>query len=376
MNPGDNPQSFNTGVNPGVPSGQTTSPQGFTVQGTVTPSVTPSPVQPMPAQSVPVTPTPMPAQGTPVAPTPMPATPQTVAPVQVGSEQTKEDPNARLTEVNIPPSVPTATAEPQVINTTKSKGSNILLFIVIIILIIFAVNIDKMSEMYDNYMKTGSLTSNNVNPDNTSSGFIKIDDATSSMKVKNIKFYNFKKSTEDLTLTFSFEAFEKIEDPAKLNIYVEIYNSEKEMLYRSLFDPQNQIEMNSTSSYTMVLESDIHSDAYYAFVKVYTGTDLSAQSTLTCKYSDTSYNYENKYYFVGNSLTKYDVTKTSIKEDDTTLETEYESLKNTTNAVFNNQSLTYTIDLEKTNIVTPIYPKGLTKAVVKNRETLKEWKCE
>ena len=376
MNPNDSTQGMNQG-NPNVSNGQfvNPSPIGFDMpQSSVTP-VQSVPVQPQSVQQ-PVTPTPMPAQPQAVNPSPMPAQPQTVNPTPMATVQTKEDPNAKLTEVSVPPSAGNTVNEPQVINTTKSKGSNILLFIVIIILIVFAINIDKMSEMYDNYMKTGSLTASKVTPDNLTDGFIKIDDASSSKKVANIKFYNFKKSTTDTTISFSFEAFAKIEEPSKLNVYIELYNANKELIYKELFDTQSQIEINTTSSYTMNLEEDIHNDAYFALAKVYSGTDLSAQSSLTCKYSDNDYQYENKYYFIGNGLNKYDVSKTSIKEDDTKLLEEYNSLKTKMTVVLDNKTLKYTVDLNEDNTISPLYTKGLTQAVIKNRETLKEWKCE
>ena len=175
MNPNDSTQTPNSNINQsnGAPF-VTPNPIGFSVpqagggQAPVQNSA-PVPPTPMPApQSVPVTPTPMPAQGaaftpTPVGPTVTPnTTPVNPSPTVV--EQTKEDPNAKLTEVSIPPSAGNNVAEPQVINTAKSKGSNILLFIIIAILVAFALNIDKMSEMYENYMKTGSLTASKVDP--------------------------------------------------------------------------------------------------------------------------------------------------------------------------------------------------------------------
>ena len=126
----------------------------------------------------------------------------------------------------------------------------------------------------------------------------------------------------------------------------------------------------------MTLEEDMFTGAFYALARVYTGSDLSATSTLTCKYTDKDYQYENKYYFTSNELNKYDVTKTSLKEDNTALAQEYESLKGKINVVFDNNAIRYSVDLEKENQISPVYPKGLTPAIIKNREALKEWKCE
>ena len=334
-------------------------------------NVTPTP---MPAQGTPVTPVQMPAQGVPVTPTPVAPTPVSNT---VVNNPNMEDPNAKLTEVKIPPSASNNVEEPQVINTTKKKASNILLFIIIIILVVFAVNIDKISEMYDNYMKTGSLTASNADPDNTTtSGYIKIDDTSSSKKINNINFYNFRKSTTDLSIGFNYESSVKIDDSASLGIYVELYNSNKEILYKELFKVNDTIEMNSVSNYTMTLESDIHTNAYYALVKQYTISELNTKTTLTCKYNENDYQYENVYYFTNNSLVSYDVTKVSLLDEDTSLEKEYNELKDKVNPSLNNKTLKYSVDLEKDNIIEPIYPKGLTPVIVKSRDTLKKWTCE
>jgi len=375
MNPNNN-NTQNTNTNMGNATGNaspfvTPTPIGYTapVQNTVAP-------QPMPAQGTPVTPQPMPAQGvqapaqnvTPSAPA------QTNNAIQT-SQATNEDPNGKVQQLNIPPSNPVD--EPQVINTKQSKGSNILLFIIIAALIYFAVNIDKMAEIYNNYMKTGSLTATNVNPDNTTAGFIKIDDSSSSMKVNNINFYNFRKNAEEKSISFNYEAFDVIEDVKSLNLYVEIYNADKELVYKELFDTNEKIEKDTSSNYSITLEEDIFNFASYALIVQRVGGDITSSSTLVCKFSDESYNYENRYHFISNSLASYDVSKTSLKDDDTSLETEYNSLNKTLNATFDNKTLEYTIDLNNTyEGYTPIYNKGLTVAIVKSRESLKEWICE
>lgn len=398
MNPAGNTPNPNTNLNqPNVGTNDgpfvTPTPIGFSMpQAGVTPvGSAPSPVgpTPMPAPQtpgVPVTPTPMPAPATPapVTPTPVaasqpvaqqPVTPQPVVPNSVASEITKEDPNAKLAEINVPPASNTV-EEPQVINTVKSKGSNFILFLVIIILVAFAVNIDKVAEMVDNYMKTGSLTSTTVTPDNTTGGFIKIDESSSSMKISEINFYNFRKNISDLTISFNFESFAAYEDSKTLNLYIELYNADKDLLYKELFDTKEKIDKNTTSNYTMKLDSDVHEEAFYALVKTYTDTELSATSELTCSFADNNYQYENKYHFTNNELVSYDVTKKSNDVNDSKLQEEYNGLNGKVKATFQNNTLTYTVDLNAENGVSPIYPKGLTPTIVKSRDTLKKWECK
>ena len=391
MNPNGNTQGTNQVNSNGFGVPQTNSnvqPQGTPMGGiqigqTVASVPTSAPVNPvtpspMPAQGT-ITPqaTPMPAQNTPVIPqpvvTPTPSTP--VISQSVVENTTKEDPNAKLTEVSIPPSAST-TAEPQVVNTVKSKSSNVLLFIIIIILVAFAINIDKMAEMYDNYMKTGSLTSTTVTPDNTSDGFIKIDDASSSMKIDDVKFYKFSKEEAELSISFNYETYEKIDSLASLNMYIELYNANKEILYKELFSADGTIQMNVVTKYSMKLDADVFGDAYYAKVVKYTSSEVESTSTLTCTLTDEKYQYENVYHFKNNELISYDVTKTSLNEEDDSLQKEYYDINSKVTASLENKTLKYTVDLELNKDFKAVYPKGLTPTIVKSRETLKKWNCE
>ena len=194
------------------------------------------------------------------------------------------------------------------------------------------------------------------------------------MKINNINFYNFRKEASDLTIKLNYEAFEKFSDSKSLGIYIELYNNNKELIYKEAFEVEDPIEMNTTSNYTITLEEDIHNDARFALIRQYTGAQLSSKSNMTCKRTDDNYQYENKYYFNNNSLIKYDVSKTSFKDDDAGLEKEYNDLKNI--AILDNNTLKYTVILEEATSIQPEFSKGLTPTVVKSRSALKEWKCE
>ena len=239
MNPNENPQTNNNGLNQANESTNVTpfvtpQPIGFNVQQTPqtvsAAGAQPSP-QPMPAQGTNVTPTPMPSAPSNVTPTPVsapqpqanpvPNTPSAtvVEPTQVVSNQqiAKEDPNAKIAQISVPPSVPQGNVEQVTVdNKKKKKGGSFFLFLVIGLLIYFTINIDKMAQMYDNYMKTGSLTATDVVPDNTTDGFIKIGEPSSSMKVFNINFYNFTKNNAKSGVSFNYSSFESYDNPTSL----------------------------------------------------------------------------------------------------------------------------------------------------------------
>lgn len=385
MNPNDNTQNQNQNPNLNQMGGNTNNnqfvnpnPIGFGVQQ---PQATITPVQNMaPSPSNNVAPTPMPSTMQNVTPTQMPASnPSSVVPTPMTDastlDQTKEDPNAKIADVYLPPNV-NMQSEPEVINTVKSKGSNILLFIVIIILVFFAINIDKVAEMYENYMKTGSLTEIQGTTNNTTdAGYIKIDDSTSSMKLNDVNFYNFRKDASNNSISLNYESYQNVDDSKSLNIYIELYNSEKELLYKELFNTNSSIGANTSSNYTISTDSDIINDSFYALVRIYSGSEISSTSTLTCTLADNNYNYENTYNFTNNSLMSYDVTKSSLSVDDSNLQNEYNEIASTVGATYVNGVLKYSVDLNNTNIE-PIYNLGVTPTVVKNRSSLEGWNCK
>lgn len=369
------------------------------------PAPNPAPVQaqPMPAQPAPVAP------ATPVAATPVqpaaPAespffTPESVQPdTQVSPELPPITPAAPVASVvtaqpapvqaqpqvaqeQPAPEQPVASTnanEPEVIQTApKSKASNIILIIFVILLIVFVFNIDTVITMYDQYkngMNPSSPINNNTN--NLTDGLILIDDNTSSIRVNDIKFYNFRKSIGK-GITFSYEVLAKADDAKELGIYIELYNSEKEIIYKTLFNPSQKLEKDTVRTYTIEVEDDIYDKAFYALAKVYTEEDQAKTLSLTCKLEDNNYSYKNTFNFVNNGLSTYSVEKTFKTEDaQKKLETEFEELKEKNNAVLEDGTLKYTVNLDNDNgDLVLLFEKDTTLKIIKDNLTSKEWNCE
>ena len=349
----------------------------------------PTPVQSTPVQSAPVAPTPVtpvqsvtptpvnvpvqPVTPTPVQPTVTPAAPvaptQPVAPAEV-------TPNAPVQEEVPVESTANGEENVTVVSTKKSRVSNIILIIIIGILIAFVFNMDTIIEYYELYMETGSLTKPDDTPtDNLANGYILIDDNSSSIKVDNIRFYNFRK-TGDTTLSFHYNALAKYETPATLGIYIEVYNYEKELLYKELFDTQKMIEKDTVRTYSITLDANVYADARFALVKQYTDEEKNATSTLVCKTEENNLKRSITYNFKNNGLSSYDVSITKVSED-ASLDSEYESVKDKFNATLENDELKYTVDLgTEIEGYRPLYVKDTTKVIIKNKEELKKWTCE
>ncbi len=303
------------------------------------------------------------------------------------------------------PSVQTVTPPPQVvapqavtpqteneaivINTTKKKTSNIIVFVLVILMILFAFNLDTVLDMINNYINNGTISNNNnTNTDNLSNGYIMINES-SNMSLEEIKFYNFRTKEDSVEVTFNYEVNKKHENAADLKIYIELYNSDKELIYRELFDPQETLEVGTIHTYSLNLTNDIYTSAFYALVKEYTEQEENSTSKMVCKLNDSNdnvtINYEITYNFKNNGLTSYEVNKNyKLKDNDVTdnyvieLDKEYESVKDKITSVsYENNTLKYTVDFSNDiEGFIPLYNKDAIINAIKEKETMKKWVCE
>ena len=319
-----------------------------------------APVQPQNPQ--PITPQVAP-QPQNVTPTPMPATGNNVTPTHMPS-----DPNGVVPPVNIVGGMPSANNQEVVINTTKHKTSYFGLFIVVILLVLFVLNVDTMVAYYDQYIKSGSLTSKNNSSDNLSDGYILIGEKSSSKKVSGILFNNFEKSEND-SISFNYSSVQNVSNPSELNIYIELYNSSKHLLYKELFNVENDIEANSTKSYSFSVKDDIYNIASYIKIE---SISVPSSTTLTCEKKDDNFNYKNIYNFTNGALASYEVTKEAIGS--VTLDSDYIKYKDTNGATLENNILKYNVDFE--TYTSETYTKGVSNYYIKTNEETQEWKCE
>lgn len=323
-------------------------------------------------------------------------TPQTAQPVQSVQPQTVAAPTVQPTPATPMPEMPAmpevapmeaAPMEEQVISTHKKKTSNLIMYILVIILILFVVFIDPIKEFITD--KIIDFKPNNTNTsENLISGFLKLEEKSGYIKVNNIKYYNVKKSNET-NIILNYEPYKNSSNIEKEGIYIELYNADKEILSKTLFNP-SKIEKEVVRTFTFEVTNDVYTDAFYALVKTYTDEELKSTKTLTCKYTvnndNITLNYVNTYEFINNSLTKYNVNKTfSYKEDNTESNKYKNELKNeylnindfNIKSEYNDTSLKYSIDLSnEIKDFRPLYKKDTIITIVKNKEKLKKWKCE
>ena len=226
-------------------------------------------------------------------------------------------------------------------------------------------NVDTIVKYYDNFIASGSLTSNNNSSDNLTNGFIQIGEQTSSKKEQGITFKNFKK--QDGIVTFNYEALSSTKPK---NIYIELYDASKNLLYTEIFSVTS-VEKDSLAQYSVKVPSDVYDTVSYANVKTINAT---IPSTLTCKKSDDDYDYKNVYNFNSDSLASYEVTKVERSEN-ANLQTEFDNLDKSLNATYQDKILKYSVDLETTTTKV-LFQKGLSSYAIKNNQEAIDWKCE
>ena len=314
-------------------------------------------------------------------------------------------PTAAPTEVVPMPAQTTTTDSVVVVSNEKRKtASNFILIVLALGLVAFVFFIDEVIDYFEtnilpNTPFASKVVNNNTNStgsDNLVDGFIKIDDSSSFFWYEKIKFYNIVKSGNSSILV-GYLSDKNYNDVSVLGLNIELYNSEKELLYRTEFKTDgNRIENNAASTITFKVAELIYNSAYYAKIVTYTDEEKNSTQTLTCsrddKNEDYLLNYKNVYTFKNNNLVSYDVSvkleglnnnkntknvKNYLSKENTTIQ-KYE-IQTTYEEVDKNASLSYTIDLSNVNeSYNLLYEKDATPIYIKTSENSKEkkWICE
>jgi hypothetical protein len=324
-----------------------------------------------------------------IAPTQQPVVENAPLP-QSNSETPVVDAPAPLPPSPLPSDIPVNNQEVTVVNTSKRRSSsNIFLIILALGLVLFVLNIDQVIT----YVQENIITKNPTSPGNTPSnnlveGFVRIDDSTSDYTIKDIRFYNFKKQPDN-KLLINFTSTKNYTKVPELGIYIEIYNSNKEILSKHQFLEQS-IGNSEVGSTILSLNESVYNYAYFAKVVVYTDEEKASTQTVTCTYNDHNENYlleyNTKYNFVNNELNGYEVVKKlEIVNNNKATSTAISIIEKENSDVtkfeiptkYENNVLTYSVDLNNVNEgYIPFYSKGTTPTIIRMNETAKKWICE
>src|SRR5574344_698680 len=277
-----------------------------------------------------------------------------------------------------------------VIDTEKKTSSNVILIVLLIIMALIAFFMQDIINLFNKTISPFTTSTTEVTSGDLIDGYMKIEE-NGFMIVEKVKFYNYKKSTEP-NLIINYLPQKNLSKASDYQIYIEIYNSDKVLIYKELFNPSTDLEKDTVKQYTMKVTSSVYKLAFYAKVKTYTEDEKKSTSTLTCTYTSTGSDelkvtYKTTYNFQNNDLISYDIDKsytTTNAESTDALkykeEIKKEYLKITDyniKSTYTDTSLKYTIDLSKLpDGFTPSYEKGTVSKTINDKETLKKWICK
>ena len=278
-----------------------------------------------------------------------------------------------------------------VINTQKSKTSNTIIIVLLIIMAGCVFFIDDILGYFNtNFAPSIKDNKEEELSNNLIDGYIKLGDPVAYMKTGGIKFYNFSLS-ETNKVILSFLSDKKLDETSSLGYYIVLYNSEKEITYKELFSIPKKIEANEVNQYKISLDVDVYEDSKYAKIIKYTDEELAKKYKIVCSYNiennDIKLNYQNTYAFENDLLVSYTIVKDySLPDSETEDSKKYKNELDNENAKitevgikteYNNNKLTYSVNMNKIpEGFVPLYKNTATKTMIIKKEKLKKWECK
>lgn len=223
----------------------------------------------------------------------------------------------------------------------------------------------------------------------TQDGLLEINNEKGHIIAKNIRFYSFTKKTGNI-ISNVYLPDKSIDDASKLNVYIELYNSKRVVIYRTKFNPSTKLNRKVQGLYEISLSDELYKEVVYASINILETKDFNdLNDILVCTYKTTENNYnlvtKVTYNFSSNGLSNYEVSKESIKlkEDEIysykdEFEKEAELLTGkVTDLTFDENSLKYKLDLVSytDSEVKPLYSLATTKREIKLKEENSKWSC-
>lgn len=281
-------------------------------------------------------------------------------------------------------------------NTLFIRKENRLLFIIVALLILFVIFLPTITRFVNrNSIFSYSNAVEEIVNNRTVDGMLEIGKEEGSITVKEIRFYNpNKRGNNEISIVYLPET--GIKNVNNMNIYIEIYNSNKNVIYREKFTVDNKLERKVQGTYTLNVGSTLYKEAAYAKVTLIKEEELKKPaSTLICTKSFTDENYKveykTTYNFSSKGLVNYQVNKAYKITDDEEVDTnkykdlfqsEYEELEKTNieKLEIDETLLIYTIDLTTLDLgkskYAPSYRLGSVPRQIKLGEEKDKWSCK
>ena len=287
----------------------------------------------------------------------------------------------------------------KVVNTLEERKELRTAILIGVIILIFILLLPKLVSIFskDSIFSYTDKVNEVVNSE-TIDGMLEIGKEKGYITAKNVKFYNPRKTTDN-QISITYLPLTGIKNIDDLNVYIEIYNSNKEIVSRVKFSNIDKLERKVQGNYKIDINETIYKEAKYFKATIIKASEFDKiNDTLTCKYSFTHNNikvdYERKYNFTKSGLLSYSINKTITKLDETSLDnttleeykklftTENENLKKTNieDITLTDSSINYTVNLSTLKLgkssYKKIYEQGSINRQIELSEAKMNWMCE
>ena len=273
----------------------------------------------------------------------------------------------------------------------EAKKAGISSIIILLPILLVAFYLPELSKLINKTPTQDVVTApkKNIEYYETQDGLLEINNEKGHIIAKNIRFYSFTKKTGNI-ISNVYLPDKSIDDASKLNVYIELYNSKRVVVYRTKFNPGTKLNRKVQSLYEINLSDELYKEVVYASINILETKDFNdLNDILVCTYKTTENNYnlvtKVTYNFSSNGLSNYEVSKESIKlkEDESysykdEFEKEAELLTGkVTDLTFDENSLKYKLDLVSytDSEVKPLYSLATTKREIKLKEENSKWSC-
>lgn len=273
----------------------------------------------------------------------------------------------------------------------EAKKAGISSIIILLPILLVAFYLPELSKLINKTPTQDVVTvpKKNIEYYETQDGLLEINNEKGHIIAKNIRFYSFTKKTGNI-ISNVYLPDKSIDDASKLNVYIELYNSKRVVIYRTKFNPGTKLNRKVQSLYEINLSDELYKEVVYASINILETKDFNdLNDILVCTYKTTENNYnlvtKVTYNFSSNGLSNYEVSKESIKlkEDEIysykdEFEKEAELLAGkVTDLTFDENSLKYKLDLVSytDSEVKPLYSLATTKREIKLKEENSKWSC-
>lgn len=273
----------------------------------------------------------------------------------------------------------------------EARKAGISSIIILLPILLVAFYLPELSKLINKTPTEDVVTApkKNIEYYETQDGLLEINNEKGHIIAKNIRFYSFTKKTGNI-ISNVYLPDKSIDDASKLNVYIELYNSKRVVIYRTKFNPSTKLNRKVQGLYEISLSDDLYKEVVYASINILETKDFSdLNDILVCTYKTTENNYnlvtKITYNFSSNGLSNYEVSKESIKlkedeiysyKDEFEKEAEFLTGK-VIDLTFDENSLKYKLDLVSytDSEVKPLYSLGTTKREIKLKEENSKWSC-